>query len=95
MAAQLSTLLRGRVTLVWLGLIAATLVSWRIGTDHGLSASLATPLVLLVAFVKVRFVGMYFMELRSAPLLLRAAFEGWCLVVCSVLIAMYLTAGAG
>ena len=76
-------------------MIAATLLSWRIGTDGGLHASLATPIVLIVAFVKVRFVGMYFMELRRAPVPLRAAFEAYCLVVCSVIVAMYLTAGAG
>jgi hypothetical protein len=90
MAAQLASLLRSRVTLVWLGLIAATLVSWRIGTEQGMHASPATTAVLLVAFVKVRFVGMYFMELRGAFRPLRVAFEAWCLVVGSVLVVMYL-----
>jgi heme/copper-type cytochrome/quinol oxidase subunit 4 len=90
MATQLTTLLKSRVSLVWLGLIIATLISWRIGTDHGVHAHLATTVVLLVAFVKVRFVGLYFMELRDAPLPLRALFEGYCLVVCTTLIVMYL-----
>jgi hypothetical protein len=92
MIVQLTSLLKTRITVVWLGLIVATLISWRIGTDHGLHASLATAVVLVVAFVKVRFVGVYFMELRGAPVWLRSVFEGYCLVVCTVLIAMYLAA---
>lgn len=93
MPAQLTTLLKTRVSLVWLGLIAATLISWRVGTEHNLSAHLATVIVLLVAFTKIRFVGLYFMELRDAPLPLRAIFEGYCLIVCATLIIMYLAAG--
>jgi caa(3)-type oxidase subunit IV len=93
MAAQLTTLLRSRISLVWLVLIAATLASWKVGTDHGVHAQLATTIVLLVAFIKVRLVGLYFMELREAPLPLRVIFEGYCLVVCTVLIIMYLAAG--
>ncbi|HWF54201.1 MAG TPA: cytochrome C oxidase subunit IV family protein [Solirubrobacteraceae bacterium] len=86
----MTALLKSRVSLVWLGLIIATLISWRIGTDHGVHAHLATTIVLLVAFVKVRFVGLYFMELRDAPLPLRGIFEGYCLVVCTTLIVLYL-----
>jgi len=93
MAAQLGSILRNRVTLVWLGLVVATMASWTIGTEHGLHAHLATTIVLLVAFIKVRFIGMYFMELRDAPTPLRALFEGYCLVVATVLIVMYLVAG--
>lgn len=92
MVAQLSTLLKSRIGAVWIGLIVATLISWRIGTDHGVHASLATAIVLVVAFVKVRFVGMYFMELRHAPAWLRVAFEAYCLLVCTALIVMYLAA---
>jgi caa(3)-type oxidase subunit IV len=90
MAAQLRGLLNSRITLVWFVLIAATLVSWRVGTDHGLHAHLATTIVVLVAFIKVRFVGLYFMELRDAPLPLRTIFEGYCVAVCAVVIIMYL-----
>lgn len=87
------SLLKSRISLVWLLLIVATLISWWIGTDHGVHPHLATTIVLVVAFVKVRFVGLYFMELRDAPVRLRLALEGWCLIVCAVLIIMYLTAG--
>jgi heme/copper-type cytochrome/quinol oxidase subunit 4 len=84
-------LLRHPVTAVWLLLIAATLTSWWLGTDHGVSeVQTAGVLILLVAFVKVRFVGLYFMELRHAPLPLRLTFESWCAVVCTTLIVMFL-----
>ena len=92
-SAQLTGLLKNRISIVWLFLIVATLVSWKVGTDHGVHAHLATIIVLLVAFVKVRFVGMYFMELREAPIPLRGIFEGYCIVVCTTLIIMYLAAG--
>jgi heme/copper-type cytochrome/quinol oxidase subunit 4 len=92
-AAQLASLLRSRITLVWFALIIATLISWRIGTDHHFAAELATTIVVVVAFVKVRFVGLYFMELRDAPAPLRLIFEGYCLVVCSVVLIIYLAGG--
>jgi heme/copper-type cytochrome/quinol oxidase subunit 4 len=91
--AQLGSLLKSRITIIWFVLIVATLISWKIGTDHGVHAHLATVIVVLVAFIKVRFVGLYFMELREAPLPLRGIFEGYCLVVCTTLVIMYLAAG--
>jgi caa(3)-type oxidase subunit IV len=93
MAAQLRTLARNRISLVWLGLIVLTLISWRVGTDGGFTPKLATVIVLIVAFFKVRLVGLYFMELREAPIQLRMILEGYCLVVCTTLIIMYLAAG--
>ena len=93
MLGQLATLLRSRVSLIWLALIIATLISWNVASDHGLDARLSTTIVILVAFIKVRFVGLDFMELRNAPLPLRFTFEGYCLVVGVTLITMYLTAG--
>jgi hypothetical protein len=47
---------------------------------------------MLVAFIKVRFVGLYFMELRDAPHVLRGLFEGYCLVVCAMILGFYLFA---
>jgi heme/copper-type cytochrome/quinol oxidase subunit 4 len=84
-------LLRSPISAIWGVLIAATLTSWWLGTDHGVSSKeTASVLILLVAFVKVRFVGLYFMELRHAPLPLRLIFEGWCAVVSTAVIVMYL-----
>jgi len=87
------SLFRQRVTLVWLGLVCVTGVSWWLGTDHSAAHKLATIVVLGVAFTKVRFVGMYFMELRGAPLPLKLIFQGWCVVVCTTLLIMYLVGG--
>jgi caa(3)-type oxidase subunit IV len=92
MAAQLRTLARNRISLVWLALIVLTLISWRVGTDGGFSAKLAAVIVLIVAFFKVRLVGLYFMELREAPIQLRMILEGYCLVVCATLVIMFLAA---
>jgi heme/copper-type cytochrome/quinol oxidase subunit 4 len=93
MTAQLNTLLKNRISLIWLLLIAATLISWQIGTNDSANPHLGSVAVLLVAFVKVRLVGLYFMELRDAPLPLRLLFESYCLIVCTALIVMYLAAG--
>jgi hypothetical protein len=85
-------LLRGAFAAVWIALIAATLLSWWLGTDHGVhDVGTASALILTVAFVKVRFVGLYFMELRDAPIALRGIFEGWCVAVCSAVIVLYVT----
>jgi hypothetical protein len=75
-------LLRRRITAIWLLLVLATILSWgtalRAGQD---SARLASVTVIAVAFIKVRFVVLDFMELRTAPLPLRLVFEGWLLIV--------------
>lgn len=84
-------LARTAVTPVWLLLMAATGLSLWLGADHGLGArTLATVVVIAVAFVKVRFIGMYFMELRHAPLALRLAFHAWCAVGCLAVVGIYL-----
>ena len=85
----MTSLLKARSTWVWAGLVAATLVSWAVGSDHA-TDSLIAIVVLGVALIKVRFVGLDFMELRDAPVALRAAFEGYCVVLWGVLSGMYL-----
>jgi len=83
------SIFRNKTTLVWSGLIAATLMSWFLGAGHRLGAA-AGVMILLIAFVKVRFVGRYFMELRHAPLGLVAAFDAWIVVVAAALIGLFL-----
>jgi hypothetical protein len=77
------------VTIVWAVLMVATLVSWYLGDGHG-ATKLAAVLVIVTGFVKVSMIGEHFMELRLAPPQLRYAFTGWCTVVPSVLIGIYL-----
>lgn len=87
----MTALVRNPVTAIWALLIAMTLVTWWMGTDHGVEdVQVASVLILLLAFFKVRFVGLYFMELREAPVPLRAIFETWCVAVCAAVVVMYL-----
>jgi Prokaryotic Cytochrome C oxidase subunit IV len=83
----LTPLLRTRTTAVWLLLIVATILSWALGNHHGLAIA-----ILVIAFVKIRFVGLYFMELRGAPPALRVVFETYCLAVLLILSVMYVFA---
>lgn len=82
------TLFRARSTVVWAILVVATLVSWAVGSEHGTGSAIAL-VVLGVAMIKVRFVGLDFMELRRAPSLLRAVFESYCVALWCVLAGMY------
>jgi Prokaryotic Cytochrome C oxidase subunit IV len=81
----------GRLTIVWLFLMMATAVSWLIGHGSVDDHRLASVGVIALAFVKVRYIGLDFMELRFAPRALRIAFEGWVLAVGGVLILMTAT----
>lgn len=82
------SLLRARSTVVWLALVAVTIVSRAVGAEHGIGSGIAV-LVLALAVIKVRLVGLDFMELRHAPLLLRGIFEGYCIALWLVLAGMY------
>lgn len=82
-------LVRNRAGFSWLLLIAATIVSWAVGADHGTGSAVAV-IVLAIAAIKVRLVGLDFMELRSAPTGLRAAFECYCFAIWAVLSGLYL-----
>lgn len=87
----MTSLLRTPATAVWLVLVTATAVSWALGSQHGThDHELASVIILLIAFIKVRLVGMYFMELREAPNVLRGLFEAYCLIVCALLLGVFL-----
>jgi heme/copper-type cytochrome/quinol oxidase subunit 4 len=88
------SLLRERVTLVWLGLVVLTCV-----TTWGLSKNLFTPAVavvgiFLIAAMKVRYVILDFMELRNAPIPVRVAFEAWPVVVAAMILGFWFATGA-
>lgn len=82
-------LVRNRAGFSWLVLVAATIVSWAVGAEHG-AGSLVAVVVLAIAAIKVRLVGLDFMELRRAPVPLRVMFESYCLVMWAVLSGLYL-----
>jgi hypothetical protein len=75
---------------VWALLVVATGLSWWLGANHGLGLDDHTTAT--VAFVKVRYIGVYFMELRHAPLVLRLIFQAWCAAFCALVLGIYLVA---
>jgi hypothetical protein len=92
----MQTLLRSRVTAVWLLLVAATGISWELGHGMGFSSvRLASSAVIVVAFIKVRFVILDFMEIRTAPRFMRIIAETWLAVICGTLLALYWAAARG
>ena len=83
------TVLRERVTWVWLGLVILTCVTtWGLSKDV-LSPGVAVTGIFLIAAVKVRYVILDFMELRDAPVRVRAAFEAWPFVVAAVILIVW------
>lgn len=77
------------VTIVWAVLTTLTLISFYLGDGHG-ATKFAAISVILTGFFKVSLIGEHFMELRTAPPQLRWAFQGWCLLVPSILLGIYL-----
>jgi hypothetical protein len=79
-----------RQTICWVMLIALTLLSAGIlrnlGYLIGIFARVAA--LVLIMFVKARIIGLDYMELRKAPLPLRAAFEAWLLIVCFAILVL-------
>jgi hypothetical protein len=85
------SLVRSRTTLIWSLLIGATAASWAMGHGMGIRAIRdAGVAIIVVAFIKVRFVILEFMEVRHAPLPMRIVGEAWVLLICAVLILLYL-----
>jgi len=64
--------------LVWLVLLAATALMWwlRLGGAPFWGAY-ASAMIIVIAFIKIRLVMVYFMEIRDAPLVLRLILDGW------------------
>jgi hypothetical protein len=84
---------RNTLVAVWVALVAATAATGFSGADHGLGAGDVAALgVIAVAFVKVWLVGRHFMELRTAPPLLRGLFDGYVVVVATALAVVYVVA---
>jgi hypothetical protein len=82
-------LFRNRITLVWFILVTATAASWEFGHGFG-NLSHAGFTIIVIAFIKVRYVILDFMEIRHAPIPMRMAGEIWTVVVCIALVVLYL-----
>jgi caa(3)-type oxidase subunit IV len=86
------SVVRTNASLIWVLLCALTIVSWALGTNHGAGAGHHLPaslVIFAVAVFKVRLVGLYFMELKMAPRVLRGLFEGYCLGLLGLLTGMF------
>jgi Prokaryotic Cytochrome C oxidase subunit IV len=91
----MKTLVQTKASVAWLALVVLTVTQWAIGTHDGVSGPYHVPASVVIFFVgvfKVRLVGLYFMELREAPVALRSAFETYCVVLLAVLCGMFLFA---
>jgi hypothetical protein len=81
-----------RTTVIWVGLVLATCLTWSLGTGHFAateSLHVTVALAMVIAFLKVYFIGSEFMELRGAPRALRAAFLAWVVVVGTATTMLY------
>lgn len=86
-------IVKSRITLLWLVLLAATLVSWE--AVEGIAwlhhPRLAGAVVVGIAFIKARYIMLDFMELRDAPPPMRLFAEAWWLLVGGIVIAAFWT----
>jgi heme/copper-type cytochrome/quinol oxidase subunit 4 len=84
------TYARNPVVAVWAVLIVATCAStWWLSKD-AFSPMVGTVAIIVVAAVKIRFVVLYFMEVRTAPIPLRVVTEVWLLAVTALILGLYL-----
>lgn len=67
-------------TLIWLGLLALTAVTYSIGRME-LGGTQIVMLVLIINFIKSEMVAGFFMGLRKTSLLWRAIMASWLVVV--------------
>jgi hypothetical protein len=75
--------------LVWIVLVVATAFSWLLG--HEVGREVVAIVIMAVAYVKVRLVGLYFMELRGV-VGLRRSLDAYILISLVLIIGFYLAA---
>ncbi len=88
----MTSLLRNPLTIVWALLTTVTIASSLIALDGGASHQINTTVttaVLLIAAVKAQLVIWHFMEVRRAPVWLKATTSGWVLVLFALLLGFY------
>ena len=94
MIAVLAELRRVRAdtpVVVWFVLVSATAATAVLGLEQAAGGAEAIGVLLLaIAFVKIRLVGIHFMELGTAPRPLRLLFEGYVALTFTVLLVLFL-----
>lgn len=92
----MTSLIRNPLTIVWALLTGVTVVSWLVSRDGGAAHQLnatVTTVVLLIAALKAQLVIWHFMEVRRAPLWLKAVTSGWVIVVVAAMLGVYFAGG--
>ena len=86
------TFLSSDINRIWLLLCALTAITWALGEGAGdpESARYVTLALLVLAFIKIRFVVRQFMEVGRAVLLLRVLLDVWIVAVLGLIILFYL-----
>lgn len=88
----MTSLLRNPLTIVWALLTTVTIASSLIAIDGGSSHQInttVTTVVLLIAAFKAQMVIRHFMEVRYAPVWLKATTSGWVLGLFALLLGFY------
>lgn len=79
--------------ITWVTLVCASVATWLLIEDKGLSAPSAVSLILLIAVIKVRMIVLHYMELKHAPLRWRLVFELWPVVAACLILGLWLYTG--
>jgi hypothetical protein len=88
----MTSLIRNPLTIVWALLTTVTIASSLVALDGGASHQInttVTTVVLLIAAVKALLVIWHFMEVRRAPVWLKATTSGWVLALFALLLGFY------
>ena len=88
----MTSLIRNPLTIVWALLTTVTITSWLTARDGGASHQINTTVtlvVLLIAAVKAELVIWHFMEVRRAPMWLKATTSGWVVGLFALLLGFY------
>ena len=73
-----------RATVIWVVLIAATIVTWSVGENSG-SGPAVVGLLFAIAFGKGALIILDYMALRRAPLMWPLLALGWMTLVCALI----------
>jgi cytochrome c oxidase subunit IV len=82
--------LKSAESIVWMVLMAITALSWLLGANHGAFISNAfaeSSFLIVLAFIKIRLILFYFMEVRHGPITLRLSCEAWLIFSCIGILA--------
>jgi len=88
----MTALIRNPLTIVWALLTTVTIASSLIALDGGAAHQINTTVttaVLLIAAVKAYLVIRHFMEVRRAPVWLKATTSGWVVGLFTLLLSFY------